>query len=51
MAEVQGCKIEEVGNKNNLTRPEMASDPKHDVGKGQKIVLHALEMFSRATGR
>jgi len=38
MAEVERCKIEEIGDKDNFTRPEVASDPEHDVGKDQKIV-------------
>jgi len=37
VAEVERRKVEEIGENDNFTRPEVSSDPEHDVGKDQEV--------------
>lgn len=46
VSEVKGCEIEEVDDKQEFSRPEMAADPEHDKAESQKVILSNVRLIN-----
>jgi hypothetical protein len=47
VAEVERCQVEEVGDKDDLARPEVGADPAHDEAELHEVVLERCQLHGR----